>query len=63
MSVQNMQSPFVQCMDCSFITTSQGHLGIHKAKMHHVEVPDHIKSVNIVRLFPDEKEILSVLPM
>ncbi len=42
-------------MDCSFVTTSQGHLGIHKAKMHPVQVPDHIKSVNIVRLFPDGK--------
>ena len=55
MSVNNTQSPFVQCMDCSFITTSQGHLGIHKAKMHRVDVPENIKSVNIVRLFPDGK--------
>ena len=55
MSTQDSQSPFVKCTDCSFITTTQGHLGIHRSKMHHAVVPDHIKSVNIVRLFPEGK--------
>ena len=49
------QSPFVQCPDCSFISSSQGHLGIHRSKMHKCSVPENIKSVNIVRLFPEEK--------
>ena len=55
MSTNNTQYPFVQCFDCSFITTSQGHLGIHKAKIHRVDIPENIKSVTIVRLFPDGK--------
>ncbi len=49
------QSPFVKCMDCSFITTTQGYLGIHRSKMHNIEVPDHIKIVSIVRPFPEVK--------
>ena len=51
------QSPLVQCPvpDCSFISSSQGHLGIHRSKMHKCSVPENIKSVNIVRLFTEEK--------
>ena len=49
------QSPFVQCPDCNFISSSQGHLGIHRSKMHKCSVPENIKSVNIVRLFPEGK--------
>ena len=49
------QSPFVQCPDCNFISSSQGHLGIHRSKMHKCSVPVNIKSVNIVRLFPEGK--------
>ena len=49
------QSPFVQCPDCSFISSSQGHLGIHRSKMHKCSVPENIKFVNIVRLFPEGK--------
>ena len=49
------QSQFVQCPDCSFISSSQGHLGIHRSKMHKCSVPETINSVNIVRLFPEGK--------
>ena len=48
------QSPFVQCPDCSFISSSQGNLG-HRSKMHKTLVPENINSVNIVRLFPEGK--------
>ena len=48
-------SPFVQCPDCSFISSSQGNLGIHRSKMHKCTVPENINSVNIVRLFPEGK--------
>ena len=46
------QPPFLQCPDCSCISSSQGHLGIHRFKMHKSIVSDNISSVNIVRLFP-----------
>ena len=49
------QSPFVQCPDCSFISSSQGNLGIHRSKMHKCTVPENINSVNIMRLFPEGK--------
>ena len=49
------QSPFVQCPDCKYIANSQGNLGIHRSKMHKCSVPENIKSVNIVRLFPEGK--------
>ena len=61
MSVQVTQSPFVQCTDCSFIASTQGHLGIHRSKMHHAAVSDHVKSVNIVRLFPEGKSFYCCL--
>ena len=49
------QSPFIQCPDCSFISSSQGHLGIHRSKMHKNLVSDNINSVNIARLFHEGK--------
>ena len=49
------QSPFVKCPDCSFITSTQGHLGIHRSKMHKCATPRDVKSVNIIRLFPEGK--------
>lgn len=49
------QSPYIKCPDCDRICASQGNLGLHRSKMHKIKVPDHIKSVNIVRLFPEGK--------
>ena len=49
------QSLFVKCPDCRFISSTQSHLGIHRSKMHKNLVSDNIKSVNIVRLFPEGK--------
>ena len=49
------QSPFVKCCDCSFIAASQGHLGVHRSKMHRSDVDANIKSVNITRLVPEGK--------
>ena len=49
------QSPFVKCCDCSFIAASQGHLGVHRSKMHRNDFDANIKSVNIIRLFPERK--------
>ena len=49
------QSPFVQCCDCSFIAASQGHLGVHRSKMHRSDVDANIKTVSITRLFSEGK--------
>ena len=49
------QSPFVKCCDCSFIAASQGHLGVHRSKMHESVIDANIKTVNIIRLFPEGK--------
>ena len=49
------QSLFVQCPDCSFISSSRGNLGIRRSKMHKTLVSENINAVNIVRLFPEGK--------
>ena len=49
------QPSFVKCPDCDRICASQGNLGLHRSKMHKPKVPGNIKSVNIVRLFPEGK--------
>ena len=49
------QSSYVKCPDCDRICASQGNFGLHRSKMHKTKVPENIKSVNIVRLFPEGK--------
>ena len=49
------QSSYVKCPDCDRMCASQGSLGLHCSKMHKTNVPGNIKSVNIVRLFPEGK--------
>ena len=43
------------CNDCSFVSDSQGGLGVHCVKKHKVEVPDDVKSVSVVCEFPKGK--------
>ncbi len=43
------------CNDCSFISESQGGLGVHCVKKHKVETPDDVKSVSVICEFPKGK--------
>ena len=52
---------FIQCPDCKFISTSQGGLGVHRAKMHNVIVPDSITIINVVREYPEGKSFYCCL--
>ncbi len=39
------------CNDCSFVSGSQGGLGVHCVKKHRAEIPDDVKSVSITCKF------------
>ena len=44
------------CTDCDFTSVKEGSLGVHRAKMHNVELADQVLSVYVTRVYPECKK-------
>lgn len=44
------------CTDCNFTSVKEGGLGVHRAKMHNVELADQVLSVYVTRVYPECKK-------
>ena len=61
MAETNSHKDFIKCPDCSFISFSQGGLGVHRSKLHNISIPDNVDCLYVERIFPEGKSIYCCL--
>jgi hypothetical protein len=61
MAETNSPKDFIKCPDCSFISFSQGGLGVHRSKLHNISIPDNVDCLYVERIFPEGKSIYCCL--
>ena len=57
MAETNSHKDFIKCPDCSFISFSQGGLGVHRSKLHNISKPDNVDCLYVERIFHEGKSI------